>query len=161
MSTKKLKMTHARKMQVYFVTVLVVFKRISCFIPKFQRKFEDEKAVLRVLYRNNPWWLGILCLEVSFQYHNGIKFFSGAFFPKGAPKEQVTAVEGEAGGTMCSTLRMEGVGSQQCVRTSLKWSYEILFHQSEHLAETWGWPQSVPGTDLQQLLSELAPCKGA
>lgn len=54
MCTKRLKITHARKKQVYFVTVLIVFERISCFISRFQRKFEEEKGVLGVLYRDNP-----------------------------------------------------------------------------------------------------------
>lgn len=41
--TKKLKITHTRRMQVYFVIMLIVFNGISCLIPKFQRKFEEGK----------------------------------------------------------------------------------------------------------------------
>lgn len=78
MCTKRLKITRARKKQVYFVTVLIVFERISCFISRFQRKFEEEKGVLGVLYRDNPWWLEVLLLEVSFQYDSVIRFFSGS-----------------------------------------------------------------------------------
>lgn len=31
-------------MQEYFVTMLIAFNGISCFIPKFQRKSEEEKV---------------------------------------------------------------------------------------------------------------------
>lgn len=74
--------------------------------PNFRGNLKGGGSLLRVLYRNKPWWLGVLCLEIYFQYHNGTKFFSRAFFPKGAPKEQEIAAEGEIRDTTHSPLQM-------------------------------------------------------
>lgn len=55
--TKKLKITHSRKMQVCFVTVLIVYNGISCFIPKFQRKFEEGKRGEKVY---SGYYIGLI-----------------------------------------------------------------------------------------------------